>query len=371
MKKVTLFLGLITIGSFAQAQNGLERIVVEKYYVTDAADSTNAADNGAVSALPVGSVTYRVYADMLPGYKFIQMFGDATNDLIFTTTTNFYNDPNNGSTTPQGTSVNNTKKNTTMIDSWLSVGAVASGQLGLLKTEDTDGSIGNNQGILANSNVSAGLPINGTGAQDGMMPGTIVTPNILGVTTQMDLFDQTPGDTFLLNAGAIAALGGIQGLTASNMVLLGQFTTKGIFGFELNIQLGTPTAGGSETYVAHDPTGNQLTDSTLTYHSQSTSGGGGGSGAGLTEQGIAKPSISVYPNPAKDFMYINIANGIDNSSNSYSIKDITGNVLVSNKLENVSGSVAKKVDTSSFPSGVYFVTVSMDGSVSTTKVVKH
>ncbi len=372
MKKITLLLGLILSGTTLIAQNGLERIVVEKYYVSDLADSTNAADNSAVSPLRVGSVTYRVYADLLPGYKFLTLFGDATHTLTVNTTTDFYNDPNFGSTFSHGTTVNNTKKNTTLIDSWFSVGGVASGKMGVLKSEDTDGSIGNLQSLLANSTIEMGIPINGTNAQDGMMPGTPIAPNVLGITSELDIFDQTPGDTFAINNGAIAALGGATGVTASNMVLLGQFTTDGIFSFELNLQIGTPVSGGSEIYTALNPGNGQLTDSTLIYSSfvQDTTSAGGNASVNALE--VQKTFVSIYPNPVKDAFTIYINNAeLNSQNNNYSIQDVMGKTLVSENLNDMKANYSKKVETSNLPDGIYFVNVTANDKVNTFKIIKH
>ena len=51
------------------SQSGLEGIVVEKYYISDSADSINANDQGATYPLAIGSTTYRVYANLLPGIE--------------------------------------------------------------------------------------------------------------------------------------------------------------------------------------------------------------------------------------------------------------------------------------------------------------
>jgi hypothetical protein len=134
MKKSLLLIATVFTSFIAFSQVGLEGIVVEKYYVSDAADSTDAGDNGAMYPLHVGSVTYRVYANLLPGYKVIQLFGSPQHTMNVATTTAFYNDPNYGFKVYQGTSVNNTKKNTTLIDSYFTIGGVANGLCGVLKT---------------------------------------------------------------------------------------------------------------------------------------------------------------------------------------------------------------------------------------------
>ncbi len=365
MKKITLTIGLFIAASFAQAQNGLDSILVEMYYVSDEADSVNAADNGATSPLRVGSITYRVFADLEPGYKFIQMFGSPTHDFKVNTTTDFYNDPNNGSTFPQGNSVINTRKNTTLIDSWFAVGGIASGKMGVLKSEDTDGSIGNAHNVLQNNALFAGIQINGTNAQDGLMDGTPISPNVLGISNELDIFDQTPGNSFLSNNCAIAALGGVSGITGSNMVLLGQFTTNGDLSFELNIQLATPSQGGSVTHVAKNPTGDEIQDSTLIYNSHQNN-----STASVIESKISKSLFSIYPNPAADEFTFFVSNCSGKKTNSYIIADVLGNVMLQDNFAEVSGNLAKKVNISAYPDGIYFVTISLDDEVSTLKLIK-
>ena len=268
-KKIILGLGLALIGNFAQAQ-GLEGIVVEKFYQSNAADASNAAANSSSSPLNAGSVTYRVYVNMAAGYKFSQIYGDASHPLQVSTTTNFFNDPNSGSTTnPSAISAANVRKNTSLIDSWFTTGGIATGKLGVLKTEDTDGSPGNQHGVLQNNPGGLfGLPINigttaSSSAADGLISGTVVAPNVLGLTTELDVFDQTPGNNFITTNGAIAALGGVVGPTASNMVLIGQFTTDGVFSYHLNVQLVKISTGVAENYVSSNPSAGELTNASL------------------------------------------------------------------------------------------------------------
>ncbi len=276
-KNIFLGLGLSLLMNTTFAQGGLEGIVVERYYQTDATDGANASTNGAINALATGTVVYRVYVDMAAGYKFSQLYGATTHDFKLNTTTNFYNDPNNGSTTnPAAISLTNAKKNTVLIDSWFTTGGVCAGKSGVLKSEDLDGTIGNTQGVLANNPGSCyGAPINGTNAQDGLVSSTSLTavnPNILGITsTQLNLLDQGTGNSFLSNNGAIAALGGIKGSNASNMVLVGQFTTNGVLSFEFNVQL-ISANGTAENWVARNRTGSEYTSPSLIFNSTPIAG---------------------------------------------------------------------------------------------------
>jgi hypothetical protein len=128
-------------------QNGLENIIVEKYYISDGNDTIANLDGGV---LPVGSVTYRVYVDMLPGYKFQVCYGVPTHELRIETTTLFFNNEDRGSTSPNF-SFTNAAKNTVMLDSWLSVGAACNGYMGILKSDD------NGVGNIVNNIHSAGI----------------------------------------------------------------------------------------------------------------------------------------------------------------------------------------------------------------------
>ncbi len=264
---VWIMAGFLSIQSNAQ---GLEGILVERYYVADAADVANATAQGAVVPLTTNTVAYRVYVDMAPGYEFSQVYGNPTNNLVVSTTTNFYNDPTFGvAVNPGTTSFNSTRRHTTMIDSWFTTGGTSSGRVGVMEAEDTDGTIGNQQGILANNPGGCfGLPINGTGAQDGMTtssPSTYLVPNTLGVGTALDVLDQTAGNSIVISNGTIAALGGIVGPTASNRVLIAQFTTNGTLSFQLNVQIVNIATGNAENYVSSNPGANELTHPTLTF----------------------------------------------------------------------------------------------------------
>jgi len=359
-KKLLSFItGFLTLSAFAQP--GLEGIVVEKFYVSNEADSLNADENFAVYPLHVGSVTYRVYANLLPGYEVIQMFGTVAHPLMIATETAFYNDPNYGFSVYQGTSVNNTKKHTTLIDSYLTVGGVANGLVGVLKTEDTDGNIGNLQGILANEDPSAGVPITGVNGFDGLLPGTPIVPNILGLTSELDVFDQSVGGQFSSTGGTVAALGGVAGVTESNHVLLGQFTTDGIFSFKLNIQIETPTVGGSQIFVAESPVGEEILDSTLTFTSQEE-----------IIQSISESQKSVsnnyflYPNPCKNQIALGqTSTNLDKTE--ISILDVTGRVVsMSNTWQSL-----HTIDTTELPTGVYTMRLKKLGTLESLKFIKQ
>lgn len=260
MKKIVLNVCLILMCSIAFAQNGLENIIVEKYYISNAADSI-----GSIGVLPVGSTTYRIYADMLPGYKFQAAYGVPGHALLMNTTTSFFNNEDRGATTPTF-SKTNAVKNTVMLDSWLSVGAACSANFGILKSED-DGVANavNFNGILQNNNAAAGIPLT---TQDGFFAGLPEAVTFVGLTTELDVFDATSqfGNSFVTSNGSWASLLGSTGpVPATNKVLIAQITTNGCFSFELNVQIGTPS-GGIQNYVARNPVGNEILLPGLVYN---------------------------------------------------------------------------------------------------------
>ena len=256
---------MVSSGLYAQ---GLEGIVVEKYYSSNAADAADATAQGAIVPLTAGSVTYRVYVDMAAGYKFSQVYGSAAHNLIVSSSANFYNDANWGVSLDPGTiSTTNIRKNTGMIDSYFTCGGTAVGKVGVPKIEDVDGSLGNAQSILANNPGSCfGSPINGSGAKDGFATataGTYLAPNSLGLGSSLDVLDQTAGNSIIVTDGAIAALGGVVGATASNMVLIGQFTTTGTLSFSFNVQVVNIATGVAENYVPSSAGAGEVVNATL------------------------------------------------------------------------------------------------------------
>ena len=253
--KLTIGLFLASLG-YAQAQNGLENVVVEKYYVANAADAAAATASGA-GVLPVGSVTYRVYADMLPGYNIQSVYGDVNHALKITSSTTFFNDEFRGNTIPSNT-VNNTKAGTVGLDSYFSFGSTAVGKVGVLRSEDGDGTMFTSSTVLINDGADFD-PISGVGAKDGNITGTIANPGFIGFDPASGIFDAVSqqGGSFITNDGAYYVLGGVSGPTAANRVLIGQFTTDGDFGFELNIQVGTPS-GGAQNFVSGSPVGAEI-----------------------------------------------------------------------------------------------------------------
>jgi hypothetical protein len=252
MKTRQLILGasLSLLGLMAHAQNGLEKIEVEKYYVTNAADAAQAdqesTDNTIpTGALPVGAVTYRFYADLLPGYKILSVYADGTRNqaVKFTTTGSFYNNPVGQFSPVPGTTKAGIKNNLLALDTYLTLGAVAASNFGIQKTEDNGTAnnvtaAGNTAGVLLNADAALGVPLT---TQDGMIAGTgLISPSSVGFTADAtaaftdgtvvaNTMELTDGN-FYTTVGAIGPIAG------TNKVLIAQITTtNGQLHYELNI----------------------------------------------------------------------------------------------------------------------------------------
>ena len=243
------------------AQNEIEDLRVETYYISDANDATD--ESGGT--LAPGSRTYRVFLDLGPGCSLEAIFGDTNHLFSVTSTAPFFNNLDRGRTF--GHQINSTAldENTVALDSWFALGAASNQKLGVEKSMDNDGSIvgGTNNdggsggipgGLLVNSDMEAGIALT---AQDGLIPldGAIVPPP--GFYTGGDDPSLVFQDSTLYNAFVSdsiifgCAAPGVVGPTAENVVLLAQLTTAGELAFELNVLVKRPD-GISVRFVAND-----------------------------------------------------------------------------------------------------------------------
>ena len=246
---------------------GLEGIIVEKYYVSTSADQTNQKYTGT---LPIGSITYRIYVDLLPGYRFQAAYGNKNHPLIIKTSTNFFNNTEIGASIPNIIPKRCLKNNTVMLDSWLSVGSAGEDFIGVLKRDDdTLETMKHEGGFLQNKTKKLGISLS---ERDGLISSeNIPRPTFFSIDSIVGVFDKSnTGNSFITTNGAWVNLGkgsvGIDSL-GKNHVLIAQITTDGLFEFELNIQLGTPD-GKIQKFVAKNPIENELTIPELVYSSK-------------------------------------------------------------------------------------------------------
>ncbi|MEP7169932.1 MAG: T9SS type A sorting domain-containing protein [Bacteroidota bacterium] len=367
MKKLILLSSLMLAATIIRAQNGLEGIIVENYYVSDAADSL---ESDGISAnpgtLPVGSKTYRVYVDLLQGYKFEAAYGinnPVHEFMISTTASSFYNNEDRGATTANGVNNNYVDDNTVMLDSWLSVGAASSTKSGILKDlDDGVATVVNNSGVLQNNDTWAGIPLT---QQDGLIDVFAPYPvTMVGITNEVLVFDasnNTGDNLFTTINGSLACLTGSYGPdTVDNKVLIAQITTSGAVCFKLNIQIGTPT-GGVENYVAENPVGSEIQIPSLMWCST----------VGVNEIESTASSFKIFSNPSKDAVIMQINPTKEVNKSSYAIYDMTGRLLYTKNLGKISNTRTESIDISSLSKGQYLVELTLDGIASAKKIIKN
>ena len=234
MKKLLFGLGLLMTASVIQAQTLLDGIVVEKVHTATQAEHDQDVTDAITSPITAGAVTYRIWVDMATGAKLASVWGNNTHALKFSTTTNFYNNDNIGAI-PTGTAVNKFT-GTANYDSWVTLG-------------------GNSKTTIATYQ----------GANVVKAPAVITN---LGLPLS-ESFDTYPGPSFISNSGTYTTTNGegasgqayANGTGTNNMILIGQFTTDGIFSYELNLQVTNGTI--SENYAASDVQAGEFTNPTL------------------------------------------------------------------------------------------------------------
>lgn len=362
MRIFTLSVLAVLFTTISQAQNGLEGIIVEKYYVSEAND-TNA--NVIGGNLPINSVTYRIYADMLPGYKFQAAFGLANHELRLETSTLFFNNGDYGSTSPNF-SKNNARKNTVMVDSWLSAGAACTGNYGILKSDDNglNNAVNNyTPQVLQGSNPAAGIPLT---IQDGFITGTPCQLTTVGITNEISILDnQTVGSVFSTYNGSWACLTGATGYdTISNKVLIAQLTTDGIFKFKLNIQIGTP-AGSTEQYVAENATGTQITLSDLIFDSSLWT-------EVMDTYNQTVSSFKSYPTITNNNINTEISSDEKFKTALIEIISVDGKICSQTQVELNSGKNFHQLDVSNLNKGIYFINFKINnGATAQRKFIKQ
>jgi hypothetical protein len=238
MKKLIPFLLLLALIPTLGIAQALEDIIVEKIPVTAEA---LAAD----PSLKPGTVAYRVFVDMAPGYEMQMVYGQPGNSLIIKTTTSFYN---NIDGVTSGRSMSNSLFNDPAVrfDSYITVDGVTSSRVGILITEDTDGT------------------------PDGYTTGTSLSLQTIGADFETPFGTEPFSGEFSTDNGGYNVLGGEVGTTATNRVLIGQFTTDGVLSFELNVQLRPVAVGDQINFVARNAVGSDIEFSKLIYSSTSS-----------------------------------------------------------------------------------------------------
>ena len=229
----------------------LEKIIVEKYYVSDANDFTDTS--GGI--VPIGSTTYRIYIDLAPGSILKKIYGDINHPFEITSTEVFFNNILDGKSFGKDLTKVSLSENTVALDSWLTLGQVPRIQgtktyYGILKNQDDDGSfIGgiNNDGgsslistgLLVNNDPSCGIPLT---VADGIDTMT-VTPNnwdsgAFDFQNDSTIYGSLVPKKEFISTSFILSNSGVTGINPdSNQIIIAQLTTKGELSFKINLEI--------------------------------------------------------------------------------------------------------------------------------------
>ncbi len=251
----------------------LQKVIVEKYYISDTNDATDTWGGG----LSAGSTTYRIYVDLAPGSILRKIYGDVNHPFSIQSTSPFFNHESDGQTFAKDYVKNRYLEGTVALDSWLTLGQTTKTQasktyFGMLKNQDVDGSFigGTNNdggselisnGLLSNNDPLAGIPLTQADGMDTMVtiPTSWTHFGVLDFTTGNDstIFGSLQISNEFTSNNFFLANTGVSGVIAdSNQVLVAQLTTTGELSFQLNIEVDVWNGSSMETirYVSSNDT---------------------------------------------------------------------------------------------------------------------
>jgi hypothetical protein len=261
----------MAICSFSVLKAQLEKVSVEKYYITDSNDATDIT-GGAI--LP-GTTTYRIYIDLLPNTRLKSVYGSTGHPVVFQSTAPFYNHATDGQTYAKEFLKNRYSEGLVALDTWMTLGQTTKTQagktyFGIPKISDTDGSFigGTNNdggsagiatGLLANDENQMGVALTNADGMDTMVnvPSNWLSIGLVDIATGQDntIFGSLQSSSSFNSEEFLLQNSGVSGVDPNvNEVLVAQLTTAGELSFELNIEVEVLTNGTPSTikYVAKD-----------------------------------------------------------------------------------------------------------------------
>jgi hypothetical protein len=245
----------------------LERIIVEKYYITDSVDAADVSDpiSGGIA---IGTTTYRVFVDLAPGSKLKKIFGDVNHPFKIASDTVFFNHLTSGQSFAKEFAKIDYEDNIVGLDSWLTLGQTSKNVgnkkfYGVPKNQDDDGNyfagVNNSAGLLTNNDPLLGIPLTTSDGIDTMnfSPNNWQNFGVLDFTNGLDstIFGSISSKKEFLSTTFFLSNSGVSGVVSdSNQILIAQLTTSGSLSFMLNLEIEKVTNGDTifMTYVAYD-----------------------------------------------------------------------------------------------------------------------
>ena len=244
MNKIITLLAVLfsTLTLFSQ---GIEDIYIEEYYVSQQRDW----DSSLVEFLPRNSKTYRIYADLAPGYRVQAIYGVPGQPISFESTGKIFNSRWGGFTTGDRISASNYPKKYVALDSYVTIAASTTKHIAVPRALDKDGSI---------------CKLKGFEQTDGMVSDSVTFLYLHNM--DLELFDSKKmADNMYTEDAICTVLKGAMGATEENMVLLAQITTTGDLSYQFNLQLITPERKKIERYVSGNPKDEEIVSDKLKY----------------------------------------------------------------------------------------------------------
>jgi hypothetical protein len=251
-------LGFCFLSGAQSVTPGLEGVLLEKFYEVNAKDRSVQHLSGEIDE---GAVTWRIFLDLEPGYRFQAAYGTAEHPLILKSTALIYNHNGFGNHNPNVIMEKFYKGDILFLDSWFSTGAATETQIALPRQYDTDHQdefIRFEKGFLEND---LGDGNGKLVMRDGMQNSdALVFPTFYHMEdAQKKMMTTSVAKEVIIDDGAWAAMGkGSMGADSlgRNHLLIAQVTTAGDLECKLNVMIGTPD-GKSIRYVYASPLENE------------------------------------------------------------------------------------------------------------------
>ena len=244
---------LVCISCWVHGLGQLEAVILETYYISDSIDATDLTGGG----LEEGSVTCRIFIDLVEGKKKKKVYGDENHPVSISSTEPFFNNADRGETFGFELNDNKLDEQSTALDTWITLGMATDDHMGILKSEDPDGSmVGGENNDGGSEEIPGGLLTNHTGEMgvpltqaDGLITADSVPGDFFyfGIEDS-SIFGDTARNTFISSDAAIQSQTGLAGPTSANQILVAQITTKGALSFRLNIEV-EDTTGHTINYI--------------------------------------------------------------------------------------------------------------------------
>ena len=211
-------------------------------------------------------VTYRIFVDLAEGYELQMVYGDLEHSMRIESSKPFYNDLKHAVKYADRLDKEWLTDPNVALDSWLTIGSIARGFMGVPKSLDTDGSIVDCAPpvvIDPSSKISSATPIGPLCPVDGMLE-VPDAPEVINFKHEPGYLGMVSGGLMETSDGAWAVLGGTKGVTDRNILLIAQISTTGLLSFKLNLQIETPEHQPVR-YVASDAREGEVLFSGLAY----------------------------------------------------------------------------------------------------------